>query len=182
MDQTPSGSGDTPRVLENLPGCQYRMTSYDAADRPDLNPAYGLHLHDPLFLEYVGAPESARLLSRTPDYWLHHMTRDQAISAALQLQRDAGLIMSNLQVLEQFVTSLNQISSKVMCLVFGQEPYPLEAIQSVALSPRVRRAAHYMAAMGLWRPPGSQGAPGPLPTSSCNACMMCADCFPDLRK
>ena len=34
------GSGDTPRVLENLPGCQYRMTSYDAADQPDLNPAF----------------------------------------------------------------------------------------------------------------------------------------------
>ena len=64
------------------------MTSYDAADRPDLDPAYILHLHDPRFLQYVGAPEAARLLSRAPDYWLHHMTRDQAISAALQLQRD----------------------------------------------------------------------------------------------
>ena len=73
VDRTPSGSGDTPQVLENLPGCQYWMTSYDAADRSDLDPAYGLHLHDPRFLEYVGAPESARLLSRTPDYWIHHM-------------------------------------------------------------------------------------------------------------
>ena len=112
VDHTPSGSGDTPWVLDKLPGCQYRMTSYDAADRPDLDPAYGLHLHDPL--KYVGAPESARLLSRTPDYWLHHMSRDQAIAAALQLQRDAGLIMSNLQVLGQFVTSLNRMSSEVM--------------------------------------------------------------------
>ena len=79
-------------------GCQCRMTSYDAADQPDLDPAYGLHLHDPRFIEYVGVPESARLLSRTPEYWLHHMSRNQAISAALQLQRDASLIMSNLQV------------------------------------------------------------------------------------
>ena len=38
------------------------------------------------------------------------MSREQAISAALQLQHDAGLIMSNLQVLGQFVTSLNQMS------------------------------------------------------------------------
>ena len=68
VDQTVSESEDPPRVLDSLPGCQYRMTSYDAADRPDLNPAYGLHLHDPLFLEYVGAPEWARLLSRAPDY------------------------------------------------------------------------------------------------------------------
>ena len=160
----------------------YRMTSYDTADRPDLNLAYGLHLHDPRFLEYVGAPESACLLSRAPDYWLHHMTRDQGISAALQLQRDAGLIMSNLQVLGQFVTSLNRMSSEAMRLEFGHEPYPSEAVQPVAPSPRVRRAAHYMAAMGLWHPPGFKGAPGPLPISSCNACMMCADCFPDLRK
>ena len=168
-------------MLENLPGCKYRMTSYDAADRPNLNPTHKLHLHDPWFLEYVWAPESVRLLSRTPDYWLHHMSRDQAISAALQLQCDAGLIMSNLQVLGHFVTSLNRMSSKVMRLAFGHEPYPSEAVQSVAPSARVRRASHYMAAMGLWHPPGSQGAPGPLPTSSFNACMMCADCVSDLR-
>ena len=35
VDQTPSGSGDPPRLLENSPGCQYRITSYDAADHPD---------------------------------------------------------------------------------------------------------------------------------------------------
>ena len=57
-------SGATPQVLDSLPGCQYRMTSCDDdADRSDLNPAYGLHLHDPRLLEYLGAPESARLLS-----------------------------------------------------------------------------------------------------------------------
>ena len=59
--------------VRELIGCQYQMKSCDAADRSDLDPAYGLHLHDPRFLEYVGAPESARLLSRTPDYWLHHI-------------------------------------------------------------------------------------------------------------
>ena len=147
-----------------------------------MDPAYGLQLHDPRFLEYVGAPESARLLSRIPGYWLHHMDRDQAVSAALQLQHDAGLMMSNLQVLGQFVTSLNRMSSEVLQLLFGHDQYPSEAIQSVAPSPRARRAAHCMAAMGLWRPHGSQGAPGPLPISSCNDCMLCNNCFPDLRK
>ena len=34
---------------------------------------------------------------------MHHMGRDRAMSAALQLQHDAGLILSNLQVLGQFV-------------------------------------------------------------------------------
>ena len=61
----------------------------------------------------------------------------------------------------------------MMRLEFGQEQYPSEAIQSMAPSSRARWAAHYMAAMGLWRPYGSQGAPGPLPTSSCNDCMIC---------
>ena len=42
---------------------------------------------------------------------------------------------------------------------------------------RDRRAAHYMAAMGLWHPPSTQGIYGPLPSSSCNACM---SCFPDI--
>ena len=117
-------------------------------------------------------PESARLLSRAPGYWLHHMDREQAVSAALQLQHDAGLMMSNFQVLGQFVTSLNRMSSEVMRLAFGQEQYPSEAIQSVAPSPRTRRAAHYMAAMGLWCPHGSQGTPGLLPMSSCNDVIM----------
>ena len=93
------------------------------------------------------------------------MGRDRAISAALQLH----------------VTSLNRMSSEVMQLAFTHEPFPSEAVQSVAPSHRVRRAAHYMSAMGLWRPPITQGAPGPLLTSSCNACMMCSDCFPDLQ-
>ena len=32
-----------------------------------LHAAYGIQLHDPQLLEYVGAPESARLLSRSPN-------------------------------------------------------------------------------------------------------------------
>ena len=137
-------------------------------------------MHDLRLLEYVDAPESARLLSRTPEYWMHHVGRDRAMSAALQ--HDAGLILSYLQVLGQFVTSLNRMSSEVMQVAFVYEPFPTEAVQSAAPSHRVRRAAHYMAAMGLWRPPSTQGVPGPLPSSSCNACMMCSDCFPDIPK
>ena len=52
------------------------MTSYDEENGgPDFSPAYGIHLHDTRLLEYVGAPESARLLSHSPEYWLHHMRR-----------------------------------------------------------------------------------------------------------
>ena len=97
VHQVTMESGASLRVLDSLPGCQYRMTSYDVANvRSDFSPAYGIHLHDPRLLEYVGAPESARLLSRTPEYWLHHMGREKTLAAALQLQHDADLIMSNI--------------------------------------------------------------------------------------
>ena len=72
--------GASPRVLTSLPGCQYRMTSYDEEN----SPAYDIHLHDPRLLEYVGAPESARLLRGTPEYWLHHMGREKTLAAALR--------------------------------------------------------------------------------------------------
>ena len=50
----------------------------------------------------------ARLTSRSPEYWVHHMGREKALAAALQLQHDAGLILSNVQVLQQLVTALSR--------------------------------------------------------------------------
>ena len=41
------------------------------------------------------------------------------------------------------------------------EPFPSDAVQNVAPTHRVRRAVHYMAAMGLWRPPSTQGFRAP---------------------
>ena len=65
------------------------MTSYDEeTSGPDFKSAYGVQLHDPRLLEYVDAPESARLTSRSPEYWVHHMGREKAMSAALQLQHE----------------------------------------------------------------------------------------------
>ena len=81
--------GEVPMVLNSLPGCPYRMTLYDSAEIADVGPAYGLQLHHPQFLEYVGAPESARLLTRPPGNWLQAMECEEAVTAALQLQHDA---------------------------------------------------------------------------------------------
>ena len=89
-------------------------------------------------------------------------------------------MMSILQVLGQFVTSLNHMSSEVMRLAFGQERFPSDAVHVVSPAPCIRRAAYLMAAMGLWRPPGGLGAPGPVSISSCGYCMSCSACFPDL--
>ena len=48
------------------------------------------------------------------------MGKDRTLAAALQLQHDCGLILSNLQVLGKFVTSLNRMSSEVMRGVHAQ--------------------------------------------------------------
>ena len=99
-----SDTGDAPLISDGLTGYPYRMTSHDRAEVADVDPAYGLQLHHPRFLEYVGAPESVSLLTRAPGHWVRMMDREQAVTAALQLQHDANLITSNLQVLGQFVT------------------------------------------------------------------------------
>ena len=81
VHQDRSASGASPRVLNGMRGCQYHMTSYDEeSGGPDFSPAYGIQLHDPRLLEYVGAPDSARLLSRSPEYWLHHFSTTRASS------------------------------------------------------------------------------------------------------
>ena len=83
-------STSSPQLLHDNQGCQFRMTSYDeGTDGPNFAPEYGVQR----LLEYVGAPESARLTSRSPEYWIHHMGREKALSAALQLQHDAGLVL-----------------------------------------------------------------------------------------
>ena len=64
------------------------------------------------------------------------------------------------------MTSLNRTSSEVVRIAFGREPFPADAMQQVVPSYRVCRAAHYMAAMGLWRPPSTQGIPGPMPAAT----------------
>ena len=83
-------------------------------NRDDLDPSYGIHLHDPRMMEYMGAPESARLLGRTPEYWLEHMGRERMVQAALRLHHDASLIMTNVQIMSQVVMSFSQTASEVM--------------------------------------------------------------------
>ena len=63
--------GQSPLVLNSMPGCQFHMTSYDDRDsRDDLEPAYGIHLHDPHMIyggPRVSSPPRpvARILART---------------------------------------------------------------------------------------------------------------------
>ena len=51
-------SGASPHLRQDNQGRPFRMTSYDAEKGgPDFSPAYGVQLHDPRLLEYVGALE-----------------------------------------------------------------------------------------------------------------------------
>ena len=173
------GSTTSPQLLQKIQGCLFRMTSYDAeSDGPNFSLEHGVQLTDPRFLEYVGAPESARLMSRSPEYWVHHMGVENALSAALQLQHGAGLVLSNVQVLQQLVTSMCRTSSDVLLAVHGRQAFPSSAVQHVMPSSRVRRVAHYMMAMVLWRPPVETVIRTPMSSVACNACTSCQDCCP----
>ena len=110
---------DHPLISAELTGCPYRMITYREDDLASVDTSFGVQVHHPRFLECVGSPESARLLGRPPTEWLSVMDRRDALYTALQLQRDARLMSSNLTVLHQYVIALHRISTEVLHTVFG---------------------------------------------------------------
>ena len=88
-------------------------------------------------------------------------------------------MLSNLHILSQFVNSLQRMSTDMLDLALGHVVFPLQEVAALSPAPRAPRAAQYMSAMGLWRPLMGPGDPGPVPASSCNACMNCPYCFPE---
>ena len=174
---TPMETEDSPLISTAMPGCPYRMTSYTGTALVDADATYGLQLHHPRFLEFIGAPDSARLLNHSPSLWVNRLGQECAMAAAINLQRDEGLMMTNLQILAQFVTSLNRMSSEMLNIGMDHVVFPLEEVEILSMIPRAQRAAKYMTAMGLWRPPSGLGATGLLPASTCPSCMKCEYCF-----
>ena len=164
-------------VTSGLPSCLYIFLESSELPFTDGNPAYGLQLHHPRFLELVGAPESARLLDCAPSFWVEELGKEGAMAAATTLQRDAGVMLSNLQILSQFAMALNRMSFSMTALGLGRSLFP--GVDALAPAPRAHRAAPYMSAMGLWHPQRSPTVPGPVPASSCNSCMNCKYCFPE---
>ena len=65
-------------------------------------------------MEFIGTPESARLFNHSPSFWVNKLGQECAMAAAVNLQREEGFMMSNLQILAQFVTSLNRMSSEML--------------------------------------------------------------------
>ena len=56
--------------------------------------------------------------------------------AAVNLQRDAGIMLSNLQILSQFVTSLHRMSTEMMTLGMGSVVLPSEEVAALSMTPR----------------------------------------------
>ena len=92
------------------------------------------------------------------------------MAAAVNLQRDADIMLSNLQILSHFATSLHRMSSEMMVLGIGQMVFPQAEVADLSPAPRAVRAAMYMT---------GPGDPGPVPASSCHSCMTCEYCFPE---
>ena len=121
---SPIASGEGRLLETELPGCPYRFSESGELSFTDGNPAYGLQLHHPRFLELVGAPESARILDCSPTFWVDQLGKEQAMTAAINLQRDAGVMLSNLQILSQFAMAMNRMSFSMMTLGLGQSLFP----------------------------------------------------------
>ena len=89
-------------------------TTYRSTDYVQPSGKYGLPLHHPRFLEWISAPESARLLDQGPSVWLQSLSREQAIDAARQLHQDVCLMTTNLNILDQYVLCLQGMASKIL--------------------------------------------------------------------
>ena len=133
-------------------GCAFRNTSYRSLDYDAASGEFGLPVHHLRFLEWIGVPQSACLLGMGASRWVDHLSRDQAVAAAAQLQQDVGLMQTNLDGLDQYLLALQGTASKLIELCLGTRPFPTEEVAMGALGPRVRRASVQMEKMGLWRP------------------------------
>ena len=107
----------------------------------------GVPLNHPRFLEWLGAPDSAWLLEMSPGHWCDTLSRDQAMSAAMQLHRDACLMQTNVDILDQYALALHGTASKLLQKTTGGGPYPRAEVTVAAPGPHARRASVQMEAL-----------------------------------
>ena len=134
------------------PGCAFRNTTYRVSDYAEPAGDYGLILNHPRFVEWIGVPQSAGLIELSGRQWVDKLSRDQAVMAAVHLQRDVGLMRTNVDVLDQYALSLQKAASRIIDHCLGPCVYPAAEIAMGALGLRVRSATIQMEGMGLWRP------------------------------
>ena len=133
-------------------GCAFRNTSCRASDYASPSGEFGIPLNHPCFLEWIGVPESPRLLEMGPGRWLNTLSRDKAMTAAIWLQLDVCLMTTNLDILDQYALLLQGTASKMLEKSLGSSDFPSADVAAGALGPRVPRTSVQMEAMGLWRP------------------------------
>ena len=133
-------------------GCAFRHTTYSAEDHASPEGGLGVPLNHPRFLEWLGAPDSAWLLEMSPGHWCDTLSRDQAMTAAMQLHRDACLMQTNLDILDQYALALHGTASKLSQNTIGGGPYPRAEVTAAAPGTHARQASVQMEALGLWRP------------------------------
>ena len=133
-------------------GCAFRHTTYSAEDHAIPEGGLGVPLNHPRFLEWLGAPDSAWLLEMSPGHWCDTLSRDQAMKAAMQLHRDACLMQTNLDILDQYALALHGTASKLLQKTIGGGPCPRAEVTVAAPGTNARRASVQMEALGLWRP------------------------------
>ena len=124
----------------------FRNMTYRPSDYATPIGEFGVPQNHPRFLEWIGVPESASLLDIGPGMWLHSLSRDQAMDAALQLHKDVCLITTNLDVLDQYVLCLQGMALKILKLGLGSRGFPSEEVAAVPWDPG--SAAH----LYKWRP------------------------------
>ena len=121
--------------------CAFRHTTYNVEDHAPPQGGLGVPLNHPRFLEWVGAPPSAWLLEMSPGQWCDTLSRDQAMTAAMQLHKDACLMNTNLDILDQYALSLHGAASKILQKTICGSPYPMAAVAAGAHGPRARRGS-----------------------------------------
>ena len=112
-----AATSNHPLISAGLTGCPYHMTTYVRL----ILPVWTL----PLVSRYTILGFWNVWVRRSPPAeWLSVMDHRKALRAALQLQRDAGLMLSNLTVVHQYAIALHRMSTEVLHTVFGQEFFP----------------------------------------------------------
>ena len=133
-------------------GCLFRHTSYEWNDHAPPKGGLGVPLNHPRFLEWVGTPDTAWLLEMSPGHWCDTLSRDRALTAAMQLHKDACLMKSNLDVLDQYALALHGTASTILQRTIGGGSFPGVEVRTGAPGAHAGRISVQMEAFGLWRP------------------------------
>ena len=133
-------------------GCAFRHTTYEWEDHTRPKGGLGVPLNHPRFLEWLGTPDTAWLLEMSPGHWCDTLSRDRALTAAMQLHKDACLMQTNLDILDQYALALHGTAMTLLQRTIGGGSFPGTEVLTGAPGAHARRVSVQMEALGLWRP------------------------------